>query len=97
VFFKKDIELIFLLPRIRNIVKTFENNSDKTLTKAVNGISLDIYKGQITAILGHNGAGKSTFFNMLSGLIKPTSGTASFYEYVRKIVFLAKLNKVLIF
>ena len=38
-----------------------------------------MYEGQITAILGHNGAGKTTFFNMLTGLTTPTSGTASIY------------------
>ena len=42
-------------------------------------LSLDMYEDQITAILGHNGAGKTTFFNMLTGLTMPTSGTASIY------------------
>lgn len=36
--------------------------------KAVNNFSLDVYEDQITALLGHNGAGKTTIFNMLSGL-----------------------------
>ena len=36
--------------------------------KAVNNFSLDVYENQITALLGHNGAGKTTIFNMLSGL-----------------------------
>lgn len=35
---------------------------------------LDIYEGQITAILGHSGAGKSTLLNILSGLSVPTKG-----------------------
>lgn len=38
---------------------------------------MDIYRGQITAILGHNGAGKTTLMNMLVGLTSPTSGTAT--------------------
>ncbi len=35
-----------------------------------------MYKGQITALLGHNGAGKTTTMSMLTGLYTPTLGTA---------------------
>ncbi|GBG84246.1 hypothetical protein CBR_g38217 [Chara braunii] len=41
---------------------------------AVEGLNLDVYEGQITALLGHNGAGKSTVISMLTGLIAPTAG-----------------------
>ena len=40
----------------------------------IKGISLTVEKGQIVAIIGANGAGKTTVFNMLTGLYKPTSG-----------------------
>ncbi|CEF64586.1 ATP-binding cassette sub-family A member 13 [Strongyloides ratti] len=43
---------------------------------AVEDLNLRIYPGQITALLGHNGAGKSTTFSMLTGVISSTSGTA---------------------
>ena len=39
-------------------------------------MNLNIYENQITGLLGHNGAGKSTTIFMLSGIIAPTSGTA---------------------
>ena len=45
------------------------------------GVSLSIYPGEITALLGHNGAGKSTVFNMLTGMTAPTSGTAYIFGY----------------
>ena len=48
-------------------------------TVAVKGLNLSIYHGQITALLGHNGAGKSTTINMLTGLYEPSSGDASIY------------------
>lgn len=41
---------------------------------AVKGVSLNVYHGQITCLLGHNGAGKTTFASMLTGLYQPTSG-----------------------
>ena len=43
---------------------------------AVDGLNLRMYSGQITALLGHNGAGKTTTISMITGLIKPSSGTA---------------------
>ena len=39
-------------------------------------LSLNIFKGQITALLGHNGAGKTTTISMLTGLFPASSGTA---------------------
>lgn len=57
-------------------IKT-ENLTKKYKDKiAVNSINLSINKGEIYALLGVNGAGKSTTIKMLSCLIKPTSGDA---------------------
>lgn len=41
--------------------------SDGNLKQAVDNLSLDIYKGQITGLLGHNGAGKTTTISILTG------------------------------
>ncbi|CAJ0942040.1 unnamed protein product, partial [Mesorhabditis belari] len=49
--------------------------------KAVNGLNLKMYHGQITALLGHNGAGKSTTFSMLTGVAAPSGGTAYIEDY----------------
>lgn len=54
----------------------------KNLTKkygsltAVNNLNLEIENGEIFGFLGPNGAGKTTTIKLLSGLLKPTSGTA---------------------
>jgi len=42
---------------------------------AVNGVSVDLWRGKIHAVIGPNGAGKSTLTNLLSGDLPPTSGT----------------------
>ena len=41
---------------------------------ALNNVSLQIDKGSITGLMGPNGAGKSTLFDVISGLLPPTSG-----------------------
>ena len=55
--------------RAKDISKTYQNK------KIVDNISIDIQQGEIKGILGPNGAGKSTSFHMLSGIIKPDSGS----------------------
>lgn len=45
---------------------------------AVDGVDLDIKKGQIFSIIGPNGAGKTTVFNLITGIYKPTAGDIVF-------------------
>lgn len=68
--------------RIDGLWKVYKQ-SRKAVTKAVCGVTFDIYDGQITCILGHNGAGKSTLIGMMTGLLRPTSGTVTICGHVR--------------
>ena len=45
---------------------------------AVNNVSISIKKGEIHGLIGPNGSGKTTIFNVLSGYYKPTGGKVSF-------------------
>jgi len=45
---------------------------------AVNGVSFEVKKGEIFGLIGPNGSGKTTIFNMVSGFFKPTSGAVHF-------------------
>ena len=44
--------------------------------KALNNLNLKLNKGEIFALLGQNGAGKSTTINIFLGFVKPTEGVA---------------------
>jgi len=59
--------------KIINLSKLFKQLNG-TFKQAVKNLSLNIYEEQITVLLGHNGAGKSTTISMITGLCEPTSG-----------------------
>lgn len=49
--------------RVRNLTKSFGGR------RVVDGLSFDVEKGQVFALLGHNGAGKSTTIDLILGLM----------------------------
>ncbi len=72
----------------KNLTKKFK---DKT---AVNGVDLSIKQGELFALLGTNGAGKTTIIKILSGLILPTSGNIKIENMdMKKDVF--KIKEIL--
>src|ERR1043166_7911878 len=56
--------------------KTFHRPDGKAELGGADRLSFDIGKGDIVAVLGKTGCGKSTMFNIVAGLIEPTSGQA---------------------
>ncbi|KAH9593790.1 ATP-binding cassette sub- A member 12 [Schistosoma haematobium] len=62
---------------VKNISKIYTKNNKP----ALNQLTVDFYTNQITSLLGHNGSGKSTLISILTGIHKPSNGTAYICGY----------------
>ena len=60
---------------IKNLVKTYKSG-----TQAVKGVDLTVHEGDFFALLGANGAGKTTIISILIGLVNKTSGTVKVFD-----------------
>lgn len=56
-------------------IRKDENGEVSAVKRAVDDVSISIKKGEFTAILGHNGSGKSTFAKQLNAILVPAEGT----------------------
>jgi NitT/TauT family transport system ATP-binding protein len=63
--------------RFQDVSKVFHRANGRGDLMAVERLSLDVAQGEIVAVLGKTGCGKSTMFNLIAGLIEPTTGTVS--------------------
>ena len=60
------------LLRLENLVKIYDTGALKVM--GLHKLSLEIYRGEFVAIMGHSGSGKSTLMNILGCLDRPTLG-----------------------
>ena len=61
--------------QVRNLVKYYGN------TKALDGISFEVYTGEIFGIVGPNGAGKTTTLRIIATLLRPSAGEVKVFGY----------------
>ncbi|CAK1553091.1 unnamed protein product [Leptosia nina] len=54
--------------KIINVSKVFGKK------RALNNVNMDVYRGEITVLLGHNGAGKTTLMSIITGMLSPSEG-----------------------
>ena len=57
--------------QVNNLTKSFSGR------KVINDLSFEVNKGEVFALLGHNGAGKSTTIDLILGLKSPDEGNAT--------------------
>jgi putative ABC transport system ATP-binding protein len=61
-----------ILVRAHGVKKTYVRGAE--ITHALQGVDLEIYRGEYICVMGPSGSGKSTFFNMVGGLDSPSQG-----------------------
>jgi branched-chain amino acid transport system permease protein len=67
-----------MLKRDRPLLQLHGLTMDFGGLRAVDGLSLEVWEGDIVSIIGPNGAGKTTIFNLITGIYSPTGGWVSF-------------------
>ena len=65
-----------ILIEINNLSKEFSKNNEKI--KVLDNLSFDLYEGEFLAIIGSSGCGKTTLFNIISGLEKDYQGSINY-------------------
>lgn len=65
----------------RGLQKIYAGSKGEPAKHALKGIDLSVRRGSIFGLLGPNGAGKSTTINILAGLVRQTSGTATIWGF----------------
>ena len=77
-----DISVQYLIGDIKDIglkdyvIRKIQHKDDRKTFMALDGISFSLKNGDACGIIGRNGAGKSTLLKVISGIMRPSRGTA---------------------
>ena len=71
--YEKQVKSLAAIIQVRGLRKIYKIGTEKV--RAIDGIDLDIQRGEFCCLVGASGSGKSTFLNQLAGLEKPTRGS----------------------
>uniref|UniRef100_A0A8C5R4C7 ABC transporter domain-containing protein n=1 Tax=Leptobrachium leishanense TaxID=445787 RepID=A0A8C5R4C7_9ANUR len=76
--------------RMHKLKKTYSSRDKRV--EALRGLDLNVYEGQITALLGHSGAGKTTLLNILGGMCAASDGSATVCDY--QLLDISQLDEI---
>ncbi len=88
----KDVSMVFNLSREpifslkEYLIKLVKGNVKIDRFTALDGITLDIKKGEVFGIVGLNGCGKSTLLKIIAGVYKPTTGTVTSHGSIAPLI-----------
>ena len=68
------------------IIKMFKRTLHFQLFNALTDVSFEVKKGEVLGLVGLNGSGKSTMLKIISGIMKPTEGTAEIYGSLSPLI-----------
>lgn len=69
----KEESMVDIMIQADGLVKIYKTKTTEVL--ALQGLDLKVERGELTAVIGNSGSGKSTFLNMIGGLDRPSAGT----------------------
>ena len=82
---------------VRGIVKDF--GSGDTRVRALHGIDIDVFPGELTYLVGESGSGKTTLISIIAGILYPTEGQVrvfgrEIYDLTRNALVLFRLSNI---
>jgi putative ABC transport system ATP-binding protein len=82
---------------VRGIVKDFGNG--ETRVRALHGIDVDVYPGELTYLVGESGSGKTTLISIIAGILYPTEGHvrvfgSEIYDLSKNALVLFRLSNI---
>ena len=79
--------------RISGLTKTYQHPWTLQRTRGLERLDLEVMRGEVFGYLGPNGAGKTTTLKILTGLLKPTTGTATIFgEPIHRVASRARIG-----